>query len=35
LRAGLNVYRGRITCEPVARALNLPGVSAESALGMA
>lgn len=34
LRSGLNVHRGRITCEPVARALNLPAVSAESVLGM-
>ena len=34
LRRGLNIHRGRITCEPVARALNLSGVSAESALGM-
>ena len=35
LRNGLNIHRGRITCEPVARALNLPAVSAESVLGMA
>ncbi|MFL6661435.1 MAG: alanine dehydrogenase [Rhizobacter sp.] len=35
LRHGLNVHRGRVTCEPVARALGLPWVSAESALGMA
>jgi alanine dehydrogenase len=34
LRRGLNIHRGRVTCEPVARALNLPAVSAESALGM-
>jgi alanine dehydrogenase len=34
LRRGLNIHRGRITCEPVGRALNLPSVSAESALGM-
>jgi alanine dehydrogenase len=34
LRRGLNVHRGRVTCEPVATALNLPGVSAEAALGM-
>ncbi|HJV62791.1 MAG TPA: alanine dehydrogenase [Albitalea sp.] len=34
LRRGLNIIRGRVTCEPVATALKLPGVSAESALGM-
>jgi len=34
LRHGLNVHRGRITCEPVAQALGLPAVSAEAALGM-
>jgi alanine dehydrogenase len=34
LRRGLNIHRGRITCEPVANALKLPSVSAESALGM-
>ncbi len=34
LRPGLNIHRGRVTCEPVARALDLPSVSAESALGM-
>ena len=34
LRSGLNVHRGRLTCEPVARALDLSSVSAESALGM-
>jgi len=34
LRSGLNIHRGRITCEPVARALGLPSVSAESVLGM-
>jgi alanine dehydrogenase len=34
LRRGLNVHRGRITCEPVAQALGLPFVSAEAALGM-
>jgi alanine dehydrogenase len=34
LRQGLNVHRGRVTCEPVARALDLPAVSAETALGM-
>jgi alanine dehydrogenase len=32
LRNGLNVHRGRITCEPVAQALGLPYVSAEKAL---
>jgi alanine dehydrogenase len=35
LRHGLNVHRGRVTCEPVAQALGLPWVSAETALGMA
>jgi alanine dehydrogenase len=34
LRNGLNVHRGRITCEPVAKALGLPAVDAEVALGM-
>ena len=34
LRRGLNVHRGRVTCEPVARALGLPYVSAETALGV-
>jgi alanine dehydrogenase len=34
LRRGLNVHRGRITCEPVALALGLPGISAEAALAM-
>ena len=34
LRRGLNIHRGRVTCEPVARALDLPAVNAESALGM-
>lgn len=34
LRRGLNIHRGRVTCEPVAKALNLPRVSAEAALGM-
>ncbi|RQP25916.1 alanine dehydrogenase [Piscinibacter terrae] len=34
LRNGLNIHRGRITCAPVAKALNMPAVSAESALGM-
>lgn len=35
LRRGLNVHRGRITCEPVARAQGLEWVTAERALGMA
>ena len=35
LRRGLNIHRGRVTCEPVARALGLPWVSAEVALGLA
>ncbi|HEY2928461.1 MAG TPA: alanine dehydrogenase, partial [Albitalea sp.] len=34
LRHGLNIHRGRVTCAPVARALNLPAISAEEALGM-
>ncbi|MGB7181366.1 MAG: alanine dehydrogenase [Burkholderiaceae bacterium] len=34
LRAGLNVMAGKVTCEPVAIAQNLPYVSAEKALGM-
>jgi alanine dehydrogenase len=34
LRRGLNIHRGRVTCEPVAKALNLPAVSAEAALGL-
>jgi alanine dehydrogenase len=34
LRHGLNIHRGRVTCEPVARALDLPAVSPKSALGM-
>ena len=32
LRNGLNVYRGRLTCEPVARALGLRAVAADSLL---
>ncbi|SMY33040.1 Alanine dehydrogenase [Photobacterium malacitanum] len=32
LRNGLNVYRGHITCESVAQALNLPYVAAESVI---
>ena len=34
LRRGLNVYRGQLTCMPVAEALGLPGVAAETALRM-
>ena len=34
LRHGLNIYRGQITCNPVARALGLAAVAAETALGM-
>ena len=34
LRRGLNIHRGRVTCEPVARALGLPFVSVEAALGL-
>jgi alanine dehydrogenase len=34
LRRGLNIHRGRVTCEPVARALGLPFTKAEMALGM-
>ena len=34
LRRGLNIHRGRVTCAPVAEALNLPVVKAEAALGM-
>jgi alanine dehydrogenase len=34
LRQGLNIHRGQVTCAPVARALNLPAVSVEAALGM-
>ncbi len=34
LRHGLNVYRGQITCNPVAQALGLTAVAAETALGM-
>ena len=34
LRHGLNIHRGRVTCAPVAQALGLPEVSAESALGL-
>jgi alanine dehydrogenase len=34
LRRGLNIHRGRITCAPVAEALGLPAVTAETALGI-
>jgi len=34
LRNGLNVFEGKLTCEPVAQAHKLPYVSAESVLGM-
>ena len=34
LRRGLNIHRGQVTCDPVARALGLPSVAAEHALGM-
>lgn len=34
LRNGLNVHDGHVTCEPVAKALKLPYVSAESILGL-
>ena len=34
LRRGLNVHRGRLTCEPVARALGMSWTSAEEALGV-
>lgn len=34
LRRGLNVHRGRVTCEPVAKALKLPWVDPEDALGI-
>ncbi|MBR1146764.1 alanine dehydrogenase [Bradyrhizobium sp. AUGA SZCCT0431] len=32
LRAGLNVYRGRLTCEPVARSLGMPFSPIEGAV---
>lgn len=35
LRRGLNVHRGRLTCEPVARDLGMPWISPEEALGIA
>jgi alanine dehydrogenase len=34
LRRGLNIYRGKVTCLPVARALGLEAVTAESVLRM-
>ncbi|RUL78439.1 alanine dehydrogenase [Dyella choica] len=34
LRNGLNVFEGKVTCEPVAQAHNLPYVPAETVLGM-
>ena len=34
LREGLNVCEGKVTCEPVAQAHNLPYASAESVLGL-
>jgi alanine dehydrogenase len=34
LRNGLNVFEGKVTCEPVAQAHNLPYATAESVLGM-
>ncbi|HEX6362775.1 MAG TPA: alanine dehydrogenase [Albitalea sp.] len=34
LRNGLNVHRGRLTCEPVARAQGLEWMRAEEALGL-
>jgi len=34
LRRGLNVHRGRVTCEPVAQALNMQAITPEAALGM-
>jgi alanine dehydrogenase len=35
LRRGLNIHRGHVTCEPVAKALGLPFTSPEAALGIA
>jgi alanine dehydrogenase len=32
LRAGLNIHRGQVTCEPVAKSLGLPFRPAEEAL---
>ncbi|HKB52996.1 MAG TPA: alanine dehydrogenase, partial [Ramlibacter sp.] len=34
LRRGLNIHRGRLTCAPVARALELEAITPEQALGM-
>ena len=34
LRRGLNIHRGRATCAPVAQALGLSAVTAETALGI-
>ena len=34
LRCGLNIHRGKVTCEAVALALGLPFVTAEVALGL-
>jgi alanine dehydrogenase len=34
LRNGLNVFEGKVVCEPVAHAHNLPYVKAETAIGM-
>jgi alanine dehydrogenase len=34
LRNGLNVFEGKVVCEPVALAHNLPYVKAETAIGM-
>jgi alanine dehydrogenase len=34
LRAGLNVHDGKLTCEAVAEALDLPYTAAEDALGI-
>jgi alanine dehydrogenase len=34
LRRGLNIYRGKVTCAPVARALGLEAVTPESVLRM-
>ena len=34
LRHGLNIHRRRLTCAPVARALELEAITPEQALGM-
>jgi len=34
LRAGLNIFEGKLTCKPVADALGLPWISPETVLGM-